>query len=133
MCIRDRAEYHYFCGQPEAAVREAEAYLSSPDMGARFSASLLYAYANLPLGAIPQAKFALGQLIAFLSEAGEQSPQYQAASAFVASTGAVLLHLPMPEEMPEIETFLPLDVYKRQGWYSSAARYPAGASPHRHF
>ena len=37
------AEYHYFCGQPEAAVREAEAYLSSPDMGARFSASLLYA------------------------------------------------------------------------------------------
>ena len=102
------AEYHYFCGQPEAAVREAEAYLSSPDMGARFSASLLYAYANLPLGAIPQAKFALGQLIAFLSEAGEQSPQYQAASAFVASTGAVLLHLPMPEEMPEIETFLPL-------------------------
>lgn len=54
------AEYHYFCGQPEAAVREAEAYLSSPDMGARFSASLLYAYANLPLGAIPQAQVCPG-------------------------------------------------------------------------
>ena len=103
-----QAEYHYFCGQPEAAVREVEPYLTSPDMAARLSACLLYAYANLSIGAIPQAKFALGQLIAFLSGAGEQSPQYRAASAFVASTGAVLLHLPMPEEMPETESFLPL-------------------------
>lgn len=31
------AEYHYFSGQPEAAAKEAEAYLTSPDMGARFS------------------------------------------------------------------------------------------------
>ena len=31
-----------------------------------------------------------------------------AASAFIASTGAVLLHLPLPEEMPEVESFLPM-------------------------
>lgn len=29
------AEYYYFSGHPEEAAREAEAYLTSPDMGAR--------------------------------------------------------------------------------------------------
>ena len=54
------AEYHYFSGQPEAAAKEAEAYLTSPDMGARFSACLIYAYANLPMGQIQRTRFALG-------------------------------------------------------------------------
>ena len=102
------AEYHYFSGQPEAAAKEAEPYLTSSDMGARLSACLLYAYANLSIGEIPRARFALGELNTFLAAAGEQSPQFRAASAFIASTGAVLLHLPLPEEMPEVESFLPL-------------------------
>ena len=42
------AEYHYFSGHPEEAVKEAEPYLTSSDMGARLSACLIYAYANLP-------------------------------------------------------------------------------------
>ena len=32
------AEYYYFSGQPEAAAKKAEAYLTSHDMGARLSA-----------------------------------------------------------------------------------------------
>lgn len=102
------AEYYYFSGQPEAAAKEAEPYLTSPDMGAQLSACLIYAYANLSIGQIPRARFALGELNASLAAAGEQSPQFRAASAFIASTGAVLLHLPLPEEMPEVESFLPL-------------------------
>lgn len=101
------AEYSYFCGRPEEAAKEAEAYLTDPDMGARLSACLIYAYANLSIGEIQRAKFALGELNASLAAAGEQSDQFRAAAAFIASTGAVLLHLPLPEEMPETESFLP--------------------------
>ena len=102
------AEYHYFSGQAEAAAREAEAYLTSGDMGARLSACLLYAYANLSLGRIQQARFALQELNTALAAAGKQSPQLQAASAFVAAAGAVLLHLPLPAGLPEIQSFLPM-------------------------
>lgn len=102
------AEYYYFSGQPEKAAKEAEAYLTSSDMGARLSAFLIYAYANLSIGEIPRARFALGELSASLAAAGERSPQFRAAAAFIASTGAVLLHLPLPEEMPETDSFLPL-------------------------
>ena len=102
------AEYHYFSGQPEAAAKEAEAYLTSPDIGAKLSACLIYAYANLSLGRIPRARFALDELNAALASAGKESPEFRAAAAFVASAGAVLLHLPMPDKLPEIESFLPL-------------------------
>lgn len=102
------AEYHYFSGQPEAAAKEAEVYLTSPDIGAKLSACLIYAYANLSLGRIPRARFALDELNADLAAAGKESPEFRAAAAFVASAGAVLLHLPMPDKLPEIESFLPL-------------------------
>ena len=92
------AEYHYFTGHPEEAAKEAEAYLTSPDMGARLSACLLYAYANLSLKRIQRAEFALG----------EQVSEFRAAAAFISFTGTVLLHLPLPEEMPRAESFLPL-------------------------
>lgn len=64
------AEYHYFSGHPEEAAREAEAYLTSPDMGARLSACLIYAYANLSLKRIQRAEFALEELNASLASAG---------------------------------------------------------------
>ena len=102
------AEYHYFSGHPEEAAKEAEPYLTSSDMGARLSACLIYAYANLSVGQIPYARVALGELKDSLSTDGEQAPAMQAASAFIAFTGAVLLHLPLPEHMPQVESFLPL-------------------------
>ena len=77
-------------------------------MGARLSACLIYSYANLTIGEIPRAKRTLQQLVGLLSAAGEQSPQMRAAAAFAASTGAVLLHLPLPQAIPQTETFLPL-------------------------
>lgn len=101
------AEYHYFTGKPEAAAHEAEPYLNSADPGARLSACLLCAYANLSLGRIQQTRFALSELNAALSHGGK-SPETEAASAFVAAAGAVLLHLPLPAGLPDIHSFLPL-------------------------
>ena len=102
------AEYYYFSGQPEKAARAAKPYLASEDMGARLSAYLIYAYANLSIGRIQEARAALEKLNASLLAAGELSPQFKVASAFMALTGAVLLHLPLPEKLPETESFLPL-------------------------
>ena len=102
------AEYHYFTGKPEAAAKEAEAYLTSPDMAARLSACLIYAYSNLSIGENQRAQFALGALNTALAAAGEQSPEFQAAAAFVAAAGAVLLHLPLPAGLPDVQGFLPL-------------------------
>lgn len=101
------AEYHYFSGQPEAAAMESERYLKSEDMGARLSACLLFAYANLSLGRSQQARLALDELNAALV-GSHDSPDVQAASGFVAAAGAVLLHLPLPEGLPDIQGFLPL-------------------------
>lgn len=101
------AEYHNFSGQPEAAAMESERYLKSEDLGARLSACLLFAYANLSLGRIQQARIALCQLNAALASSHD-SPEVQAASGFVAAAGAVLLHLPLPEGLPDIQGFLPL-------------------------
>ena len=103
-----RAEYHYFSGQPDQAAREAEPWLTGEDLGVRLSACLIYAYANLSLGWIPRAQFALGELESLLRAAGEQSPQLRAAAGFVAAAGAVLLHLPLPEGLPPTSEFLPL-------------------------
>lgn len=102
------AEYHYFSGHPEQAALEAEPYLTSSQMGTQLSACLLYAYANLSLGRIQQARFALEALNTALAAAGKSSPQLQAASAFVAAAGAVLLHLPLPQGLPDMQCFLPL-------------------------
>ena len=103
-----RAERHYFSGQPDQAARETEPWLTGEDLEVRLSACLIYAYANLSLGRIPQARFALGELEGGLRAAGEQSPRLRAAAGFAAAAGAVLLHLPLPEGLPPTEEFFPL-------------------------
>ena len=102
------AEYYYFSGQAEKAAKVAEEYLVSPDIGARLSACLIYAYANLSIGQISKAKFALGELNASLAATEKQRPELKAASAFVSLSGAVLLHLPLPDKMQEVESILPM-------------------------
>lgn len=103
------AEYYYFSGQPEAAVRETELFLSHPDMEIRLSACLIYAYANLSVGQIQQARGALTQVkeIVAASET-DRPPQLQAAQAFIATAAAVLLHLPLPEGLPPAREYLSL-------------------------
>ncbi len=94
------AEYYYFSGQPEEAARQAELYLSHPNPALRLSACLIYAYANLSIGQNQRVRHTLSQLRGMLAAtSGEETPpSLRAAAIFVATTAAVLLHLPLPTE-----------------------------------
>ena len=84
------AEYHYFSGQSEKAAMETEAYLGKhEDVGAMFSACLIYTYANLSLGRIRKSREGLDAIGLFLCEEGKRSPEFRAAAAFIASAGSV--------------------------------------------
>lgn len=81
------AEYCYFSGQAEKAVRKAELYLTYPDWDARLSACLIYAYANLTLGQIQQTRVALTELQTTLTRVMTNGNQ-GAAAAFVSAAAA---------------------------------------------
>ena len=103
------AEYHYFRGEAQQAVQMLQPYLTSPDLSARLSACLIYAYANLSVGQIAHARYALAQVRALLEGMGPDTPApLRAAGAFAALAGAVLLHLPLPKELPDAGEYLPL-------------------------
>lgn len=53
------AEYYYFSGQPEKAIRKAELYLSSSEITLKLSACLICSYANLSIGQIHRARYSL--------------------------------------------------------------------------
>ena len=102
------AEYYYFTGHPEKAAKAAGAYLTHADAGARLSACLIFAYANLSLQQLRHARFALSEMQKFLLAGREEASGLQAAGAFVAATSAVLLHLPLPRSLPPTKEFFPL-------------------------
>lgn len=102
------AEYYYFSGQPEKAVRETELFLTGADRDIQLSACLIYAYANLSVGQIQRARYALETVREMLASASEKQPEMRAALSFVSSTAAVLLHLPLPEKQPPMQEFLPM-------------------------
>ena len=102
------AEYHYFSGQAEKAMTETERYLTAKNGAIRLSACWLYAFACLTMGRPDHARHALREIQSTLESGGEAEPALRAAQAFVAFGAAVLLHLPLPEEMPPAEDFLPL-------------------------
>ena len=101
-------EYHYFSGQPEKAIQEAELYLTCPNAEYRFSACWIYAYANLSVGQIQHAQYALTEIRNTLAANAEKAPYIRAIETFVVFASSVLLHLPLPEVMPSVQEFLPL-------------------------
>ena len=103
-----RAEYYYFSGQAEEAAQVSSKLLSHPDLAIRLSAYLIYTYANLPLGNINGARFALAELRFSLHADDSSSSQSRIAEAFVTYAASVLLHLPAPDDMPPAETFFTL-------------------------
>lgn len=100
------AEYLYFSGQAEQAACRMERYLTTRSRNTRLSACLLYAFASLSDGRIPQARRALEAVQATLAQ--DPDPRGSAAAPFVAATMAVLLHLPLPGGLPPARDFLPL-------------------------
>lgn len=104
-----QAEYRYFSGQAEEAAHIAGGLLDHDDLAVRLSACLIYAYANLPLGNINKARFALAELRLALKDSGVRaSAEARSIEAFVAYTASVLLHLPLPEGLPPAKDFLAL-------------------------
>lgn len=102
------AEYHYFSGQAEKAMQEAEQYLNCTDGACQLSACLIYAYACLTMGQIDRARYALEEIKRTLASGKNSAPYMRAMEAFVAFASSVLLHLPLPEELPPAQEFLPL-------------------------
>ena len=102
------AEYHYFSGQAEKAMQETERYLATEDPAIRLSACWIFAYSCLTIGRIDHARNALNGIKRTLAGGGQSAPPMRAMEAFVAFAAAVLLHLPLPEEMPPAGEFLPL-------------------------
>lgn len=104
-----QAEYCYFSGDAEGAAKRAGALTSHENLAVRLSACLIYAYANLPLGNINRAKFALAELRDALAKSPHaSSAQSKAAMAFMGYTSSILLHLPLPEDAPPTNELLPL-------------------------
>lgn len=102
------AEYHYFSGQAEKALEETQVYLTAKDAGVRLSACWIFAYSCLTMGRIDHARRALHEIRSTLTAGGAAAAPGRAIEAFVAFAAAVLLHLPLPEEMPPTDEFLPL-------------------------
>ena len=102
------AEYRYFSGQAEKAMQDTEVYLTSTDEAIRISACWIFAYSCLTVGRIDHARHALQEIQNTLAANRKTAPPVRAIESFAAFAAAVLLHLPLPEEMPPMETFLPL-------------------------
>ncbi len=102
------AEYYYFSGQPEKAVRKTELFLTGADKAIQLSACFIYAYANLSVGKIQRARYALTIVREMLTSASKEQPEARAALSFISSATTVLLHLPLPEGLPPMQEFLPM-------------------------
>ena len=101
------AEYHYFSGRPEEAAQAAELFLTSPDLAVRLSACLIYGYANLSQGQSQRARMALREIRAAMESEEVVSTQAKTIESFVAAAATVLLHLPLPKELPPLQQLLP--------------------------
>jgi DNA-binding CsgD family transcriptional regulator len=102
------AEYNYFTGKPEEAVRLSESLLDCENMIASLSGCFIYTFANISLGEISKAKKMLETVSMALDAVEKERPEFRVASAFVATASAVLLHLPLPEKMSQSQAFLHL-------------------------
>lgn len=102
------AEYHYFSGHPREAAQETEMYLTCGDPELRLSACLIYAYSNLSVGQIQRARYGLEEIKDTLKADTERTPHARSIEGFISAAAAVLLHLPLPEELPDTREFMPL-------------------------
>ncbi len=99
-----QAELYYFSGRAEEAAREAELFLMHPNMTLRLSACWIYGYANLATGHIHKARFALTEVRETLAAVDDTTPAHlQALAGCIAMGAAVLLHLPLPQNLPDLK------------------------------
>lgn len=101
------AEYYYFSGQHEKAVKYSEMYFNHEDIMMKLSASLIYTFANLSLDRIHSARLGLDRLKEYLEKgmSMEIDKKTKACCVFVASAAHTLLHLPV-ENIPPLAEYL---------------------------
>ena len=92
------------------SAQAAELFLTSPDLAVRLSACLIYGYANLSQGQTQQARMALREIRAAMESEKIVSTQAKTIESFVAAAATVLLHLPLPKELPPLQQ-LPLSFF----------------------
>lgn len=102
------AEYAYFSGQHEKAVKLAGKYLTNPNPLMALSACLIYSFANLTLNHISQARQGLDMIAGSLksyekNRSGDR--KQEALLVFMSAASRVLLHLPA-EEMPQLSDYI---------------------------
>lgn len=105
------AEYYYFSGQPENAVEEVRNYLNHTEMALRLSAKLIFSYASLSMGEIYAARDEIQEIKKLYVYQEQDSNQIKVMKGFVAAASAVLLHLPLPQNLPrlsEVSCYIPL-------------------------
>lgn len=96
------AEYYYFKGNNEEATKIAEKYLSSNRPALRFSAAFVCAFANLSLGHLHMAHYAMDQVLEMIEEMGEGevSKEIEAIGILTQTAIGVILHIPEKSSLP---------------------------------
>lgn len=100
------AEYYYFLGQVSETIRITEMYLTHPSLSIRLSACLLYSYSCLSEHKITHARYGLSEIKKSLYDDGDQGENILAVKSFFAFCSATLLHIPLPEHLPTIDSVL---------------------------
>ncbi len=100
-------EYYLFSGNADESAKTCEPYLDSHDPALRYSANLIYTFANLSRDHIHLARFAMGNLQKqVLAGLRSNAPvQFQAIGIFTATAASVLLHIPVPP-IPPLEEYI---------------------------
>lgn len=100
-------EYYYFSGQAEKAVRVVEPYLYSKNDALRYSAALIYAFANLTCDHIAHTQFALEIVRTELNSdlQANLSPQSRALAVLMSKAATVLLHIPFTD-LPDLGEYM---------------------------
>ncbi len=102
-------EYYYFSGQADKASCIAEEYLTNDDIALRLSACWIFAYANLALNRISYTRKAMAFVKDAFAAVDENTPkETRALAVFISTAASVLLHLPLPEDMPALMQFIHL-------------------------
>lgn len=102
------AEYHYYRGEAQTASDLSEPYLTSPDPARRLSACWLHGYSNLTLNHADRTHLAFDHAREMLGDpslfAGD--PRLAAEGTLAVTGAATLLHLPVPDGIPPLESLM---------------------------
>lgn len=100
----NKAEYYYFRGDATLAIKEAKKYLESDNLSYCFTATLVYAFANISIGNIIEAREGIKKI--WESMPTQDSKEQEALWILCATAASVLLHLPVEQDKPPLKQYL---------------------------